>query len=50
MPDAFYRFLALPNGIAMLGLEYSLWRTARPGTAPVPTTATAVPAASTGAQ
>ena len=26
MPDAFYRFLAVPNGIAMIGLGYSLWR------------------------
>jgi hypothetical protein len=26
MPDAFYRLLALPNGIAMIGLGYSLWR------------------------
>ena len=29
MPDAFYRLLALPNGIAMLGLGYSLWATTR---------------------
>jgi hypothetical protein len=29
MPDAFYRLLALPNGIAMIGLGYSLFRTAR---------------------
>ena len=29
MPDAFYRLLAYPNGIAMIGLGYSLWRTAR---------------------
>ena len=29
MPDAFYRLLAFPNGIAMVGLGYSLWRTAR---------------------
>jgi hypothetical protein len=28
MPDAFYRFLAFPNGIAMVALGYSLWRTA----------------------
>lgn len=28
MPDAFYRFLAFPNGLAMIGLGYSLWRTA----------------------
>ncbi|HET8561643.1 MAG TPA: hypothetical protein VFL69_14060 [Marmoricola sp.] len=26
MPDAFYRWLAFPNGIAMIGLGYSLWR------------------------
>jgi hypothetical protein len=29
MPDAFYRFLAFPNGIAMVALGYSLWSTAR---------------------
>ena len=29
LPDAFYRFLAFPNGIAMIGLGYALWRTAR---------------------
>lgn len=29
MPDAFYRLLALPNGVAMIGLGYSLWATAR---------------------
>ncbi len=28
MPDAFYRLLAFPNGIAMIALGYSLWRTA----------------------
>lgn len=28
MPDAFYRFLAFPNGIAMVALGVSLWRTA----------------------
>jgi hypothetical protein len=27
MPDAFYRLLAFPNAIAMIGLGYSLWRT-----------------------
>jgi hypothetical protein len=32
LPDAFYRFLAFPNGIAMVGLGYSLWRVARAGT------------------
>ena len=30
MPDAFYRLLALPNGIAMIGLGISLWREQRP--------------------
>ncbi|MEV5967543.1 hypothetical protein AB0L70_37585 [Kribbella sp. NPDC051952] len=29
MPDAFYRLLAFPNGIAMIGLGYSLWRVTR---------------------
>jgi hypothetical protein len=38
MPDAFYRLLAFPNGIAMIGLGYSLWVTAR--TANTDTTAT----------
>jgi hypothetical protein len=31
MPDAFYRLLAYPNGIAMIGLGYSLWSVARRG-------------------
>ena len=30
MPDAFYRFLAFPNGIAMIALGYSLWRSRAP--------------------
>ena len=25
LPDALYRFLAVPNGVAMIGLGYSLW-------------------------
>lgn len=29
MPDAFYRLLAFPNGIAMIGLGISLWRAQR---------------------
>jgi hypothetical protein len=29
LPDAFYRFLAFPNGIAMVALGYSLWRSVR---------------------
>lgn len=27
MPDAFYRLLAFPNGVAMIALGWSLWRT-----------------------
>ncbi len=37
LPDAFYRFLAFPNSIAMIGLGYSLWLTTRPETAALPT-------------
>ncbi|SNS38156.1 hypothetical protein SAMN06893096_103465 [Geodermatophilus pulveris] len=29
MPDALYRLIAFPNGIALIGLGYSLWRTSR---------------------
>jgi hypothetical protein len=29
MPDAFYRLIAFPNGIAMVALGYSLWKAAR---------------------
>ena len=29
LPDAFYRLLAFPNGIAMIGLGWSLWSAAR---------------------
>jgi hypothetical protein len=29
LPDAFYRLLAFPNSIAMIGLGYSLWLTTR---------------------
>ena len=29
LPDAFYRLLAFPNGIAMIGLGVSLWLTSR---------------------
>jgi hypothetical protein len=43
MPDAFYRLLAFPNGIAMIALGYSLWRIGRTGT-------TAIPAAGHAAQ
>lgn len=33
LPEAFYRLLAFPNAIAMIGLGYSLWRTAGSTTA-----------------
>jgi hypothetical protein len=29
MPDVFYRYLAIPNGIAMIGLGFSLWRSTK---------------------
>ncbi|HEX6150335.1 hypothetical protein [Nocardioides sp.] len=29
MPDAFYRMLAVPNAVAMIGLGYSLWSITR---------------------
>lgn len=32
LPDAFYRLLAFPNGIALIGLGLSLWSTARTAT------------------
>ena len=34
MPDAFYRLLAFPNSIALIGLGYSLWLTTRTTTQP----------------
>ncbi|WP_116950261.1 hypothetical protein [Jiangella endophytica] len=39
LPDAFYRLLAFPNGIAMIGLGWSLWSTARRGVMTQPATA-----------
>ncbi len=36
LPDAFYRFLAFPNSIAMIGLGYSLWLTTRTETTTPP--------------
>jgi hypothetical protein len=38
LPDAFYRFLAFPNGIAMIALGYSLWQVTRAeaATSPAP--------------
>ena len=37
LPDAFYRLLAFPNSIAMIGLGCSLWLTTRTGTTSPPT-------------
>ena len=37
LPDAFYRFLAFPNAIAMIGLGCSLWLTTRTETGTGPT-------------
>ncbi len=37
LPDAFYRFLAFPNSIAMIGLGYSLWLTTCTETTQQPT-------------
>jgi hypothetical protein len=37
LPDAFYRFLAFPNSVAMIGLGYSLWLTTRTETPTMPT-------------
>lgn len=39
MPDAFYRLLAFPNGIAMIALGCSLWASARAVTTAGPTVA-----------
>jgi hypothetical protein len=40
MPDAFYRLLAFPNGIAMIGLGVSLWHSTRRVTEAASTTTT----------
>jgi hypothetical protein len=53
MPDAFYRLLAFPNGIALIGLGYSLWATTRTVTAHgafVPTTVSNPAVAPAGAE
>lgn len=50
MPDAFYRLIAYPNGIAMVALGYSLWRTARTTTAMQPTDAAGRSVEAAGAQ
>ena len=40
MPDAFYRLLAFPNAIALIGLGLSLWSTTRPAKASRPSATT----------
>lgn len=40
MPDAFYRLLAFPNAIAMIGLGYSLWKQRHTSDEPFPTVST----------
>jgi hypothetical protein len=45
LPDAFYRFLAFPNSIAMIGLGHSLWLTTRTETATLPSAVDAAPLA-----
>jgi hypothetical protein len=44
MPDAFYRLLAIPTGVAMIGLGYSLWRTTRTSPAAQQSAGAAIPA------
>jgi len=41
LPDAFYRFLAFPNSIAMIGLGWSLWSSVRTDSADTAATQTA---------
>ena len=50
LPDAFYRLLAYPNSIAMIGLGYSLWCTTRTDSGAVPTTADRARLAEAGAE
>ena len=37
LPDAFFRFLAFPNSIALIGLGVSLWLSTRTETSQLPT-------------
>ncbi|MPZ95401.1 MAG: hypothetical protein GEU96_10950 [Propionibacteriales bacterium] len=50
LPDAFYRFLAFPNSIAMIGLGYSLWLTTRTETTTQPITVPGPPVTTAGAE
>jgi hypothetical protein len=43
MPDALYRLLAFPNGIAMVGLGVSLWLSQRQTPDQTPRTAEVLP-------
>ena len=47
MSDSFYRYLSYPNGIAMIGLGYSLWHTTRVSMTTQPSAATLPEAAAT---
>ncbi len=49
MPDAFYRLLAFPNGIAMIALGYSLWRMTRRSTTTDPAAISDRPVTAAGA-
>ncbi len=50
LPDSVYRLLAFPNGIALIGLGYSLWRVSRAGTTPVRATVPSPLVTSAGAE
>ncbi len=50
LPDAFYRLLAFPTGIAMIALGYSLWRVARRDTTTQPAEVHGRPVTTAGAE
>jgi hypothetical protein len=50
LPDSVYRLLAFPNGLALIGLGYSLWRVSRTGTTPPPASVPSPLVASAGAE
>ena len=50
LPDSFYRFLAFPNSVAMIGLGYSLWLTTRTENTTLPRDVAAAPLAATRAE
>jgi hypothetical protein len=50
LPDAFFRFLAFPNAIAMIGLGCSLWLTTRTETGTRPTAVDTPPLAAASAE